>query len=197
MLVATWLAPKFLSIQILPVVEVTSTTVITEPPHGKVGQATVVITTSSVEGVQGVLEIVHRKVAVPGTAKPVTPDVGEPGLVIVAVPETTVHNPVPVTGVLPAKVAVVTPQAGVISEPALAKVGSAVLLVINTSSVEAVQGALEIVHLKVLAPTPRAVSPEVGEEGVVIVPAPEINVHNPVPDAGVFPAKVAVVAQTF
>jgi hypothetical protein len=176
---------------------VTSTTGITEPPHGKGGaHAVVVITTSSVEGVQGALEIVHRKVAVPGTAKPVTPDVGEPGLVIVAVPETTVHKPVPVTGVLPAKVAVVTPQAGVISEPAFAAVGGAVL-VITTSSVEAVQGALEIVHLKVLAPTPSAVSPEVGDEGVVIVPAPEINVHNPVPDAGVFPAKVAVVAQTF
>jgi hypothetical protein len=156
----------------------------------------VVITTSSKVAAQGELDIVQRKVTVPAATKPVTPEVGELGVVIVAVPETTVHNPVPVTGILPAKVAVVTPQAGVISEPAFAAVGGAVL-VITTSSVEAVQGALEIVHLKVLAPTPRAVSPEVGDEGVVIVPAPEINVHNPVPDVGVFPAKVAVVAQTF
>ena len=82
-----------------------------------------VITTSSVEGVQGELEIVQRKVAVPGTANPVTPEVGELGVVMVAVPETTLHAPVPTVGVLPAKVAVVTPQAGFISVPALAVVG--------------------------------------------------------------------------
>jgi hypothetical protein len=96
----------------------------------------------------------------------------------------------------PVKVNVLPAQIGFGEAEAVTAVGGAVL-VITTSSVEAVQGALEIVHLKVLAPMPRAVSPEVGDEGVVIVPAPEINVHNPVPDAGVFPAKVAVVAQTF
>ena len=83
----------------------------------------VVITTSSVEGVQGGLEIVQRRVAVPGTDKPVTPEVGEVRVVMVAVPETTLHAPVPTAGVLPAKVAVVTPQAGFISVPALAVVG--------------------------------------------------------------------------
>ena len=66
-------------------------------------------------------------------------------------------------------------------------------VVIITSSVLGVQGALEIVHLKVFAPTPNPVSPEVGEEGVVIVPEPAINVQVPVPTAGVFPANVAVV----
>ena len=89
-------------------------------PH--VQQAVVVITTSSVEGVQGALEIVHRNVAVPGTANPVTPEVGDPGVVIVAVPDTTAHALVPTTGVFPAKVAVATPQAGLISEPAAAVV---------------------------------------------------------------------------
>ena len=88
-------------------------------------QAVVVITTSSVEGVQGELDIVHRRVAVPGTAKPVTPEVGELGVVIVAVPETTLHVPVPTVGVFPAKVAVVASQAGFMSEPALAVVGTA------------------------------------------------------------------------
>jgi len=90
-------------------------------PEGQ--QEVVVIITSSVEGVQGGLEIVHRKVAVPGTAKPVTPEVGEEGVVMVAVPDTTLHAPVPIVGVFPAKVAVVTPQAGFISEPAAAVVG--------------------------------------------------------------------------
>ena len=66
-----------------------------------------------------------------------------------------------------------------------------------TSSVEAGHAPLVIVHLNVLAPTPSAVNPDVGEEGVVIVPAPAISVHVPVPTAGAFPAKVAVVAHTF
>lgn len=86
-------------------------------------QVVVVITTSSVEAVQGAFEIVHRSTAVPGTDKPVTPEMGEPGVVIVAAPETTDHVPVPITGVFAANVAVVTPQEGLISDPALAAVG--------------------------------------------------------------------------
>ena len=88
-------------------------------------QAVVVITTSSNEAAQGAFEIVQRRVAVPAATNPVTPDVGEVGVVIVAVPEKTVHKPVPTEGVLPAKVAVVTPQAGFISAPAAAVVGAA------------------------------------------------------------------------
>ena len=38
--------------------------------------------------------------------------------------------------------------------------------------------------------------PEVGEEGVVIVPEPLTKVQVPVPVVGVFPASVAVVPQT-
>ena len=78
-----------------------------EPQEGPEG---VVIITSSVEGVQGGLEIVHRKVAVPGTAKPVASELGEVGVVVmVAVPDTTLHAPVPTVGVLAAKVVVVLP----------------------------------------------------------------------------------------
>ncbi len=51
--------------------------------------------------------MVHWNVLVP-TANPVTPEVGELGVVIVPVPAIKVHNPVPTTGVLPAKVEVVT-----------------------------------------------------------------------------------------
>lgn len=85
----------------------------------------VVIVTVDDEAVQGELDIVHCSTAVPGTAKPVTPEVGELGLVMVAVPENTVHVPVPTTGVLPPKVAVLTPHAGFIAEPALDVVGAA------------------------------------------------------------------------
>jgi hypothetical protein len=59
-------------------------------------------------------------------------------------PEIFVHVPVPITAVFPARV-VVVPQI-VWSVPAFATVGAAVT-VIETSSVDAVQGALVIVHL--------------------------------------------------
>jgi hypothetical protein len=62
--------------------------------------------TSSVEEVHPALAIVHLNVFAP-TPNPVTPEVGLPGVVIVAVPDTTVQVPVPIVAVLPAKVAVV------------------------------------------------------------------------------------------
>mgnify|MGYP001613659533 CR=1 FL=1 len=88
----------------------------------------VVIITSSKVAAQGELEIVQRRVAVPAATNPVTPDVGEVGVVMVAVPANTVHKPVPGAGLFPAKVAVVTPQAGLISEPAAAAGAVAVTL---------------------------------------------------------------------
>ncbi len=64
----------------------------------------------------------------------------------------------------------------------------------TTSSVDAVHTPLDIVHLKVAeAPTVKAVTPEVAEEGVVTVAEPETTDHAPVPELGVFPANVAVV----
>ncbi|MDA3891468.1 MAG: hypothetical protein PF517_07350 [Salinivirgaceae bacterium] len=98
-----------------------------------VKQAVVVITTSSVEAVQGELEIVQRRVAVPGTDNPVTPDVGELGVVIVAEPDSTVHVPVPFVGELPAKVAVVASQAGFMSVPASAVVGGAFTVIVASA----------------------------------------------------------------
>ena len=103
----------------------------------------------------------------------------------------------PAVGILAASVTDVVPQvaAPVWSGPAAATVVAATL-VITTSSKVAVQGAFEIVHLKVFAPTPKPVIPEVGLLGVVIVPVPLINVQAPVPTVAVLPANVAVVAQT-
>jgi hypothetical protein len=49
--------------------------------------------------------MVHRKVLAPAPI-PVNPDEGEEGVVMFAVPETTVHIPIPEVGVLPASVAV-------------------------------------------------------------------------------------------
>ena len=60
---------------------------------------------ASVLGVQVPFVIVHTNVFTP-VVKPVTPDVGELGVVTVAVPAVTVHAPVPVVGVFAANVAV-------------------------------------------------------------------------------------------
>jgi hypothetical protein len=68
-----------------------------------VGKALLVSITSSVD-VQAPFVIVHRSVAVVPTGTPVTVEVGDEGVVTVAVPVTTVHKPVPVTGALPASV---------------------------------------------------------------------------------------------
>jgi len=80
--------------------------------------------------------------------------------------------------------------------PVIADVTGITLLMV-TSSFEDEQLPLEIVHLKVFAPDPNPVRPEVGLDGDVIVPDPLINVHIPEPTVGVLPAKVAVVAHTF
>jgi hypothetical protein len=50
------------------------------------------------------LEIVHRKVAVLPAVMPVTPEVAEVAVVIVAVPLTTLQVPVPTVGALPERV---------------------------------------------------------------------------------------------
>ena len=78
--------------------------------------------TSSVEGGHVPLVIVHRNVLEP-TTNPVTPEVGELGVVIVPVPLTKLHMPVPIAGVFPANVAVAVHNDW--SGPALAVVGAA------------------------------------------------------------------------
>ena len=60
---------------------------------------------ASVLGVQVPLLIVHTNVFTP-VVKPVTPLVGLVGVVTVAVPAVTVQTPVPIIGVLAAKVPV-------------------------------------------------------------------------------------------
>lgn len=64
------------------------------------------IVMSSVEEAHIPFEMVHRNVFTP-TLNPVTPDVGEDGVVTVAAPVITVHIPVPTSGVFAASVAVV------------------------------------------------------------------------------------------
>ena len=76
--------------------------------------------------------------------------------------------------------------------PALAVVGNA-LLSMMTSSVLGGHPPLEIVHLNVaLVPTARPVTVVIGEVALVIVAAPAITVHAPVPTPGVLAAMVNV-----
>ena len=148
--------------------------------------------TSSVDGVQAPLEIVHRSTVVAPATNPVTVEVGEAGVVTEPAPEITVHSPVPTVGVFAAKVVAVVSH-NVWSGPAAATVGTSSTVII-TSSVEAGQDPFVTVHLKVAeAPTVKPVTPEVGDAGVVTEAEPAITVHIPDPTAGVLPAKVAVV----
>ena len=155
---------------------------------GVVGAETVIITVSE-EGGQAPLEIVQLKLLEP-TPRAVNPDVAEVAAVMFPAPEINVHKPVPTNGTLPARVALVAHIAW--SGPAAAGVGGAETVIVTVSEEEG-QGALEIVHLNLLAPTPRAVNPDVAKVGIVMFPAPEINVHKPVPTNGTLPARVAVV----
>lgn len=68
--------------------------------------------------------------------------------------------------------------------------------IIATVEVDGGHVPLEIVHWKIFVPGDKPVTPEVANVGVVIAPPPEINVHKPLPTAGVLPAKVADEEQT-
>ena len=166
---------------------------ISVPASAVDGGASTVIIISSEEGLQDPLDIVHRNVAEEPTNNPVTSEVGEAGVVMLAVPDTTVQTPVPTEAVFPAKVVVVRLH-NTWSELASATSGNSFTLTTISSS-EAVHVPLETVHLKVVAgpPITNPVIPEEGEAGVVMVAVPDINVHRPVPTKGVFPDNVAVV----
>ena len=135
--------------------------------------------------------IVHTNVLTP-VVKPVTPLVGLVGVVTAPVPAVTVHNPVPTTGALAAKVEVA--EQIVWSAPAAATVGNwSTLMVI--ASVLGGQVPLLIVHTNVFTPVVNPVTPELGSVGSVTVAVPAVTVQAPVPTVGVFAASVAVAEQ--
>ena len=75
------------------------------PASAAVGKASFVIDTSSVLELQKPLLMVHLNSVVVPAPKPVMPVVDKVGVVIVHVPLTTLHTPVPIIGVLPLKLA--------------------------------------------------------------------------------------------
>jgi len=85
-----------------------------------VGKTSLIMATVEVDGGHVPLVIVHWNTLVP-IEIPVTPELGEDGIDITPVPESKLQTPVPITGELPANVAV--PIQIVCVEPALATVG--------------------------------------------------------------------------
>src|SRR5690606_13668736 len=139
---------------------------------------------SSELGVHPPLLIVQRKVAVVPTGTPVIVVVGEVGLVIVAVPETTVQVPVPTTGVMALITNVLLSHCSISTGPASAVVGSA-RLVRTTWSTLAPQVPFSTRHSRV-ADVPAGTPVTVGLKapGVVIVAIPVTKLHVPLPIAG-------------
>lgn len=141
------------------------------------------------------LVIVHWKILVP---KPiaVTVVLGEVGLVIVAVPDTNVHSPLPIVGVL-----ALSDVLGFVihrfwSAFALATVGTGSTKM-RTVSADVGQVPLVITHLKIFVPTLNPVTADVGELGVVGVPVPETKYQNPLPIIGLLPMKAELDEQMY
>ena len=86
-------------------------------------QTAVMMVTSSKVGAQGGLDIVQRSTIVSGRLSPVIMLEGEEGSFITALPEITVHRPVPAAGVFPASVVKVESHATSWSGPAFACAG--------------------------------------------------------------------------
>ena len=157
------------------------------PAAAALGGGATEITTSLVEGTQAPLVIVQRNVAEAPITNPVTPEVGEVGVVIVTAPETNVQIPEPIAGAFPAKVVVVTLHK-LCADPAFEGVTGAPLSTTIVSS-EAGQTPFEIVQVKVsVAGEVSPVIFEVGSAGVVTVPVPKSETQAPVPTVGVLAA---------
>jgi hypothetical protein len=62
-------------------------------------------------------------------------------------------------------------------------------VIVTSSNVEG-HVPFVVVQRNTFAPTLKPVTADVGNEGVVGTPVPEINVHTPVPIVGAFPVNV-------
>ena len=140
------------------------------------------------------LLIVQRKMFVP-IPSPVTPLVGDPGVLIVPLPLTRLQMPVlGGVGLFPASEVMVVGVHNCWSGPAFAVAAFALYTVMVTLSVVGgPQGPLLIVHCNVTVPMPRPVTVVVGEDGMVMVAVPLSTAHVPVLGVvGTLPASVAV-----
>ena len=137
---------------------------------------------------QDPLVIVHFKTVLVPAGTPVTVDVGDDGLEIVAVPLNTLHAPTPTAAVFPANVK--EPELQFVwAIPADATV-TGVSFVKVTVELD-VQDPLVIVHFKTaLVPTGTPVTVDIGDDGLEIAAAPLKTLHVPTPDTAVLAANV-------
>ena len=132
--------------------------------------------------------IVHFKTALVPTGTPVTVDVGDDGLEIVAIPLTTLHVPTPTNAVFPTNVKEPELQFDC-AGPAAATVTG--LSFVNVTVELDEQDPLVTVQVKTaLVPTGTPDTADIGDDGLAIEAVPLRTVHNPVPIAGTFPANV-------
>jgi hypothetical protein len=152
-----------------------------------------VMVTSSLDVGQLKPLIDHLKILAP-SERLLTVEAGLAGSAIVPPPLTTLQFPVPITGVLPARVAVDVQIVWL--DPASAVVGGLNTVMVR-SSVEAAQVPLLVVQRRTLAPKPRPVTAEAGLADVVMIAVPETTVQFPVPVVGVLAASVLELVQMF
>jgi hypothetical protein len=162
------------------------------PADEIVGGTSLFITTVEVDGGHVPLEIVHWKELTPNP-KPVIPEVGEVGVVIVPLPDIKVHSPVPTIGAFPAKVAVDVQTVWV--DPALETVGKGSRTTV-TLTVDDGHTPLVILHWYISVPTEIPVTMVVFVKNELGEPVPETTDQLPVPIAGIFPVIVAVPAHS-
>jgi predicted aconitase with swiveling domain len=159
------------------------------PAAAVVTDASFLITTSSVE-LQVPLVTVQRNVMFVFVGTDVTVVVADDEVVIVDVPLTNDHAPIPDVGLFPAKVNVDVLHKDW-SAPAAAVVTDASFL-ITTSSVELQVPLVTVQRNVMFVFVGTDVTVVVAEDDVVIVDVPLTNDHAPIPDVGLFPAKVNV-----
>lgn len=154
---------------------------------------TKMVTRSFVFAEQGPLATVQRNTLAP-SAKPVTPLVGLPGVVMVPEPLTNVHAPLPGgISALPCKLVLVIGVHRLWSGPALAGNCAASNTRIVTCALlfGKVQGPFVTVHWNTFVPTDMPVMVVMGVFGEVMVPLPLTKVHTPLAgDTGVLPVTV-------
>jgi len=136
------------------------------------------------------LVFVHLKTVIP-VVSAVTVLTAEPGFVMVPVPETPVHDPVPSVGEVALKV----------TEPVLTQIiwllpgietGAKLSTTIDTVLELDPQSPLLIVHLNTLVPVPVAAKLLVGMVLLLNAPDPTITDHVPVPIVTVLAARTTV-----
>jgi hypothetical protein len=152
------------------------------PAFETVGTSLTIKATVEEDGEQGTLPMVHWKIFVP-KPNPVIVVFGEVGLVIVPLPKTNVHKPVPTVGVLADIKAFGLVIQSVCVVPALATVGISLTSIVIVED-EAKHGAFEIVHWKTFVPNAKPVIVVVGNNEFVITPVPETKVQAPTPTEG-------------